>query len=98
MNQERLLTVLVGPHISEKATMVADRNNQIVFKIAKDATKKEVKTAVEKLFNVKVKDVSVVNVKGKTRRFGQINGKRKDWKKAYVALEAGQDINFGAAE
>lgn len=98
MNQERLLTVLLGPHISEKATMVAEKSNQIVFKVAKNATKNEVKAAVEKLFNVKVKAVSVANVKGKTRRFGQINGKRKDWKKAYVALEAGQDINFGAAE
>lgn len=98
MNQERLLKVLKGPHVSEKGTMIADKNNQIVFKVVKDATKLEVKKAVEKLFEVKVKSVQILNVKGKTRRFGQINGRRKDWKKAYVALADGFDINFSGVE
>lgn len=98
MNQERMMQVLVGPHISEKCTNVADKNRQIVFKVLKDATKLEVKKAVESIFNVKVKNVSTLNMKGKTRRFGQITGRRNDWKKAYVALEEGHDINFSGVE
>ena len=97
MNEERLLQVLLAPHISEKATVAADSANQHVFKVATDATKSEVKQAVEKLFNVKVAKVQVVNVKGKSKRFGQRLGKRSDWRKAYVALEAGQDIDFAGA-
>jgi len=97
MNEERLLQVLLAPHVSEKATVAADSANQHVFRVATDATKLEVKAAVEKLFNVKVAKVQVVNVKGKSKRFGQRLGKRSDWRKAYVALEAGQDIDFAGA-
>lgn len=100
MNQERLLKVLLAPHVSEKSTRIAEKHNQIAFKIATDATKAEVKSAVELLFKVKVSTVSVVNVKGKTKRFGARFGCRSDWKKAYVSIEAGQEIDFlgGAAE
>jgi large subunit ribosomal protein L23 len=97
MNQERLMQVLLAPHISEKATVAADAANQHVFKVATDATKTEIKQAVEKLFNVKVANVPVVNVKGKSKRFGQRLGKRSDWRKAYIALEAGHDIDFAGA-
>lgn len=94
MNQERVFKVLLGPHISEKATMLADGKNQIVFKVAVDATKLEIKTAVEALFEVKVADVNTVNVDGKTKRTARGVGKRKDWKKAYIALQPGQEIDF----
>ena len=97
MNEERLMQVLLSPHISEKTTTAADALNQHVFKVTTDATKSEIKQAVEKLFNVKVAKVQVVNVKGKSKRFGQRLGKRSDWRKAYVALEAGQDIEFAGA-
>ncbi len=98
MSDERLLKILLGPHVSEKTTRVAEQANQIVFKVMPDATKPEIKKAVEMLFAVKVDDVSVSNVKGKIKRSGQKFGKRKSWKKAYVRLEAGQDINFLGAE
>ena len=96
MNQERLLKVIVAPHISEKATNVAEKNKQFVFKVLPDATKAEIKNAVEKLFSVKVDAVRVCNVKGKTKMFKQVAGRCKDWKKAYVSLQEGQDISFGA--
>ncbi|OOG22882.1 50S ribosomal protein L23 [Thioalkalivibrio denitrificans] len=92
MNEERLLKVLVGPHISEKATLLADAANQHVFKVAPDATREEVKTAVEKLFEVQVTSVRVANMKGKRKRFGAHHGRRVHWKKAYVTLAEGQDI------
>ena len=98
MSQERLMQILLAPHIYEKSTMVAEANNQIIFKVIKDATKQEIKQAVERLFDVKVDSVRVVNVKGKTKRFRQQPGRRKDWKKAYVALAEGHDINFIGAE
>ncbi len=98
MNQERIFKVLKAPHVSEKATVVADRHNQFVFKVAKDATKTEIKAAVEKLWDVKVKSVSTLVVKGKTKRFGRSEGKRSDWKKAYVSLQEGFDIDFLGAE
>lgn len=98
MSQERLMKVLLGPHVSEKTTMAAEKANQIVFKVTPDATKPEIKKAVELLFDVKVDNVTVSNVNGKVKRSGQKFGKRKDWKKAYVRLEAGQDINFLGAE
>ena len=99
MNQERLLKILLAPHVSEKTTQVAELYNQVVFKVASDATKPEIKSAVEMLFEVKVKRVTVANVKGKRKRFGARFGNRSDWKKAYVSLEAGQDIDFmGGAE
>ncbi|MCP5419216.1 MAG: 50S ribosomal protein L23 [Gammaproteobacteria bacterium] len=94
MNQERLMTILVAPHISEKSTRVADQSNQVVFKVAKDATKPEIRQAVEMMFNVKVESVTVTNVKGKQKRFGARLGRRGDWKKAYVALAEGQEIQF----
>ena len=99
MNEERLMKVLMAPHISEKSTIAADQNNQIVFKVATDATKPEIKKAVELLFDVKVNRVQVSNVKGKVKRFGAKMGRRNDWKKAYVTLQEGQEIDFlGAAE
>lgn len=99
MNEERLMKVLMAPHISEKSTIAADQNNQIVFKVATDATKPEIKKAVELLFDVKVDRVQVSNVKGKVKRFGAKIGRRSDWKKAYVTLQEGQEIDFlGAAE
>jgi len=98
LQQERLLQVLLAPQISEKATFVADKNEQIVFRVASDATKPEIKAAVEQLFDVKVKSVQVSNVKGKEKRFGRIMGRRKGWKKAFVCLQPGQEINFAAGE
>lgn len=98
ISQERLLQVLLAPQISEKATYVADKNEQVVFKVATDATKPEVKAAVELLFKVEVESVQVANVKGKTKRFGKMMGRRKDWKKAFVSLKPGQEINFAAGE
>jgi len=98
MNKERLMQVLLAPVISEKSTHVADKHEQIIFKVATDATKIEVKSAVELMFNVKVDSVQMLNVKGKTKRFGRFMGSRKDWKKAYVSLQPGQEINFAAGE
>ena len=98
MSQERLMKVILSPHVSEKSTTVADQHKQFVFKVLKDANKLEVKHAIEMLFSVNVEAVRVTNVRGKTRRFGQMMGKRKSWKKAYVSLKAGQDINFTQAE
>lgn len=99
IREERILKVLKAPHVSEKSTMVAEKTNTIVFKVAMDATKAEVKAAVEKLFEVEVKDVRSLVVKGKTKRTGNRTGRRSDWKKAYVTLKEGQDIDFiGGAE
>ena len=94
MNQERVFKVLVGPHISEKASVLADGKSQFVFKVAVDATKLEIKKAVESLFGVKVRRVTILNVQGKTKRTVRGLGKRNDWKKAYVSLKPGQEINF----
>jgi large subunit ribosomal protein L23 len=94
MKEERLLQVLLAPQISEKATSVADRHSQVIFRVAPDATKPEIKAAVELLFKVDVEDVRVLNVKGKVKRFRQALGRRKGWKKAFVSLKAGQEINF----
>jgi large subunit ribosomal protein L23 len=93
-NQERLLQVLVAPQISEKATMLADKNEQVVFIVAPDATKPEVKAAVELMFKVEVKSVQIANVKGKEKRFGRSVGRRSGIRKAYVCLKPGQEINF----
>lgn len=98
MNQERIYKVLVAPHVSEKATLVAEKYGQYVFRIAPDATKPEVKKAVEALFDVKVESVQTVNIKGKTKRTARGLGKRNDVRKAYVKLVAGQDIDFADAE
>lgn len=98
MNAERLLMVLREPHTSEKGTVMADKFNQFTFKVLKTATKSEIKQAVEHVFNVKVKNVTVINVKGKSKRFKQLNGKRSDWKKAFVSLHENYDIDFTAIE
>ena len=98
MNKERILDVLKSPHISEKATVVSERDNQIVFKVAVDATKLEIKRAVESLFEVEVDSVKTLNVKGKTKRHGAQIGRRVNWKKAYVSLKEGQEIDFLGSE
>ncbi|MDH3236697.1 MAG: 50S ribosomal protein L23 [Alphaproteobacteria bacterium] len=97
-NQERLMQVLLGPHVSEKSTAAADQSNQVVFKVRGDATKREIRRAVELLFEVKVASVSTMRVQGKAKRFGTNRGRRSDWKKAYVRLAPGQDIEFMGAE
>ena len=93
MNQERIYKVLLGPHVSEKTSM-ATENDQVCFKVAPDASKPEIKKAVEALFNVDVKSVQTVNIKGKTKLTRNGLGKRKDTRKAYVTLGEGQDIDF----
>lgn len=95
MNHERLYTVIMGPHVSEKSTLLSELNNQYTFKVALNATKPEIREAVEKLFNVVVVDLQVMKVKGKTKRTARgVTRKRSDWKKAYVRLEAGHQIDF----
>lgn len=96
-HQERLMTVIRGPHLSEKSHVAAE-NNQIVFKVRHDATKSEIRKAVELLFEVEVDNVTVVNVKGKTKRFGAARGQRSDWKKAYVKLAEGSQLDFLGGE
>lgn len=98
MNAEKLLMVLRQPHISEKSTILADKCKQYTFKVLKTATKAEIKQAVEQMFNVKVGNVTVANVKGKSKRFKQIQGKRSDWKKAFVSLLPEYDIDFTVTE
>jgi large subunit ribosomal protein L23 len=97
-HKERLMTVLVGPHVSEKTTDVADKHNQIVFKVRRDSTKAEIRQAVQLMFEVTVTDVQVVNCRGKIKRFGQEWGQRAAWKKAYVTLAEGENIDFLGAE
>jgi large subunit ribosomal protein L23 len=94
MNQERLYNVLIGPIVSEKSTMIADKHEQVAFRVIQDATKTEVKAAVEMLFKVQVESVQILNQKGKEKRFGRFNGKRSNVRKAYVSLAPGQEINF----
>jgi len=101
--QERLTQVLLAPVVSEKSTFVGEKNNQFVFRVAPDATKPEVKAAVELLFSPKdkkleIEGVSIVNVRSKEKRMGRFSGRRAGWKKAYVRLKAGQDINFADGE
>ncbi len=98
MNQNRLLQVLRMPHVSEKSALAAENSNQYVFKVAIDATKKEIRKAVESIFDVKVEQVRVVNVKGKRKRFGMRDGKRSDWRKAYIRVQEGQEIEFAGVE
>ena len=95
---DRLMTVVLAPVVSEKSTFVADKNRQYVFRVADRATKPEIKAAIELMFKTKVEGVTVSNVKGKERRFGRIIGRRKSWKKAYVRLAEGQEINFAATQ
>lgn len=98
MNQERVFNVLLGPHQTEKAAILGEKYNQIVFKVAQDATKPEIKAAVEQLLNVKVEGVRVLNVKGKTKRTMRGIGRRKGFRKAYISLAEGQEIDFAGAE
>lgn len=97
MNDLDLMRVLKSPVVSEKSTLAADKDNRFVFKVQKNATKGDIKGAVELMFSVKVDSVQVLNMKGKSKRFGRSMGKRADWKKAYVKLKPGFDIEFSAA-
>ena len=97
-NPERLMTVLLAPVVSEKSTFVADKYEQVIFRVLQNATKPEVKAAVELMFKVNVESVQIANVKGKKKRFGTHMGRRRNWKKAYVRLAAGQENNFAATE
>ncbi len=96
--QERLMQVLLAPVVSEKSTYVADKHEQVIFKVAANATKPEIKAAVELMFKVQVDSVQVLNIKGKEKRFGRFIGRRRNWKKAYICLKPGQEINFAAGE
>jgi large subunit ribosomal protein L23 len=98
MNQERLLKVILSPHISEKATIGVEKRNEYVFRVASSATKPEVKDAIEHLFNTKVKSVRIVNVRAKKKLFKGVEGSRKAWKKAYVALQADQKLDIIGAQ
>ena len=95
-NNERLMTLLLAPVVSEKGTFIADKFEQVIFRVQQDATKPEIKAAVELMFKVQVESVQVSNVKGKEKRFGRYIGRRRNWKKAYVCLKPGQEINFAA--
>jgi large subunit ribosomal protein L23 len=97
-NADQLMNVVLAPVVSEKSTMVADKNREYVFRVADQATKPEIKAAVELMFKTKVQSVTVLNVHGKERRFGKTIGRRRSWKKAYVRLAEGQEINFAATE
>ena len=97
-NPEQLMNVVLAPVVSEKSTFVADKNRQYVFRVADRATKPEIKAAIELMFKTKVEAVTVSNVKGKERRFGRVIGRKRSWKKAYVRLAEGQEINFAATE
>jgi large subunit ribosomal protein L23 len=97
-HQERLMNVIYSPHLSEKSTIVGDIHNQIVFKVRPDATKHEIRKAVELLFDVKVDGVTVINCRGKIKRHGVHSGRRAAWKKAYVRLAEGSQIDFLGAE
>ena len=98
MNRERLMTILLTPRVSEKSTRVADKYRQFVFRVRGDASKPEIKKAVEQMFKVEVEAVQALNVKGKRKTFGRVRGYRSGWKKAYVKLKPGYDIDFLAGE
>ena len=98
MNQERLMNILLAPIVSEKSSRLADASRQFVFKVMKDASKPEVKRAVELMFDVKVDNVQIANMRGKVKAHGRSIGRRSDWKKAYVTLSEGHDIDFMGAE
>ena len=98
MNQERLMNILLAPIVSEKSSRLADANRQFVFRVIKDASKPEVKKAVELMFDVKVDNVQISNMRGKVKAHGRNIGRRSDWKKAYVTLSEGHDIDFMGAE
>jgi large subunit ribosomal protein L23 len=94
MNDDKLFQVILAPHVSEKSSRIADKHRQIVLQVRPDASKPVIKRAVEKMFNVQVDSVTVTNVKGKSKRTARTAGRRQDWKKAYVRLKPGQDIDF----
>jgi large subunit ribosomal protein L23 len=96
MNREQLMSVLIAPHVTEKTSLAMQNHNQYTFKVRREATKTDVKKAVELMFEVKVAGVQVVNEPGKTRRFGKNTGRTQDWKKAYVSLVSGQTIDYEA--
>ncbi|NDP47218.1 MAG: 50S ribosomal protein L23 [Sulfuriferula multivorans] len=98
ISQERMLKVILAPVISEKSTRIADKLNQVVFRVLRDATKQEISAAVSNLFKVEVTGVQVLNVKGKVKRSGRVTGRRDHWKKAYVTLKQGQDIDFASGQ
>ena len=98
ISQERMLKVILAPVISEKSTHIADKLNQVVFRVLRDATKQEINAAVANLFKVEVTGVQVLNVKGKVKRSGRVTGRRDNWKKAYVTLKPGQEINFTSGQ
>lgn len=98
VRKERLMQVILGPHVSEKSTSAAERGHQVVFRVRRDASKSEIRAAVEELFEVKVAGVNVTRMPGKTKRFAQRRGRRSDWKKAYVRLAEGHDIDFLGSE
>ncbi len=98
ISQERMLKVILAPVISEKSTRIADKLNQVVFRVLRDATKREISAAVANLFKVEVTGVQVLNVKGKVKRSGRVTGRRDNWKKAYVTLKPGQDIDFASGQ
>jgi large subunit ribosomal protein L23 len=97
-SSDRLMNVVLAPVVSEKSTFVADKNRQYVFRVSDDATKPEIRAAIELMFKIKVEGVTVANVKGKQRRFGRTIGRKRSWKKAYVRLAEGQEINFAATQ
>jgi large subunit ribosomal protein L23 len=97
-NPERLLQVLIAPQVSEKSTFVGEKSNQFVFRVSSDATKPEIKAAIEMMFKVDVRRVQTANVSGKQKRFGRYVGRRRNWKKAFVSLKPGQEINFAATD
>ncbi|MGH8149929.1 MAG: 50S ribosomal protein L23 [Steroidobacteraceae bacterium] len=96
MSREKLMAVLIAPHVTEKTSLATQNHNQYVFRVRRDANKTDVKQAVELMFEVKVRGVQVVNEPGKVRRFGKIAGRTQDWKKAYVSLAEGQTIDYEA--
>jgi len=96
MNREQLMNVLIAPHVTEKSSLAMQNHNQYTFRVRREATKIDIRKAVELMFDVKVAGVQVVNEAGKTRRFGKVAGRTQDWKKAYVSLAAGQTIDYEA--
>lgn len=98
MNEERILKIILAPHMSEKAAIAAEKRREYVFEVIADATKPEIKSAVELLFKTEVHSVRVMNVKSKPKRFGKIEGRSKGWKKAYVTLQPGQEISFAGGQ
>jgi large subunit ribosomal protein L23 len=96
VNREQLMNVLIAPHVTEKTSLAMQNHNQYTFRVKRNATKTDIKQAVELMFEVKVKGVQIVNEPGKTRRFGRLTGRTQDWKKAYVSLLQGQTIDYEA--